>query len=181
MDKKIILLLAVVLTLFLTPLTGYADGDKLGLGVRGGLYKSTDAESMILYGGAQVRWKLFPAMSVEGTIDYRPAESYPGNRKITSYPFLVSALFYLMPGANFSPYLLGGLGWYYSKIEDNSGSSTGYTPGFHVGAGLDIPLNPNLVFNADFRYFFLNYGDQKVDDLKTDGYIISAGLTFYLW
>ena len=181
MDKKIIFLTAIVLTLFLIPLTGYADSGKFGLGVRGGLYKSNDADNMILYGGAQVRWKLFPAMSLEGTLDYRPSESYPNNRKITSYPLLVSALFYFMPGASFSPYVLGGVGWYYSKIEDSSGSSTAYTPGFHLGAGLDIPLNPNIVFNADLRYFFLNYGDQKVKDLNANGYIISAGVTFYLW
>jgi opacity protein-like surface antigen len=181
MSKRNIFLTAFVLTLFLIPLTGYADSGKFGLGVRGGLYKSNDADNMLLYGGAQVRWKLFPAMSLEGTLDYRASESYPNNRKITSYPLLVSALFYLMPGASFSPYVLGGVGWYYSKIEDSSGSSTAYTPGFHVGAGLDIPLNPNIVFNADLRYFFLNYGDQKVKDLNANGYIISAGLTFYLW
>ena len=80
-----------------------------------------------------------------------------------------------------SPYVLGGVAWYYSRIEDSAGSSTAYTPGFHAGAGLDIPLNPDIVFNADIRYFFLNYGDQKVKDLNANGYIISAGLTFYLW
>jgi opacity protein-like surface antigen len=120
-------------------------------------------------------------MSIERPVDYRATESYPNDRKITSYPFLVSALFYPMPGANFSLYILGGLGWYISKIEDSAGSSTAYTPGFQVGAGLDIPLNPNLVLNADLRYFLLNYGDQKVNDLKTNGFIISAGVTFYLW
>jgi opacity protein-like surface antigen len=181
MDKKFIFLTAIVLTLFLIPLTGYADSGKFGLGVRGGLYKSNDADSMILYGGVQARWKLFPGMSLEGTFDYRPSESYPGNRKITSTPILASALFYLMPGGKISPYLLGGVGWYYAKIEDSSGSNTTYTPGLHLGGGLDIPLDPNIVFNADIRYFFLDYGDQKVKNINTNGYIISAGVTFYLW
>jgi opacity protein-like surface antigen len=181
MTKKILLITAVVITLFLIPLTGFAESGKLGLGVRGGLYKSNDSTSTILYGGVQARWKVFPALSIEGAFDYRPSESYPDNRKVTSYPILVSALFYLMPGAKFSPYLLGGVGWYYSKIEDNEGSSTTYTPGLHLGGGLDIPLSHDVTFNADIRYFFMNYGDQKVKDLNMDGYIISAGLTFYLW
>ena len=181
MNKKIIFLAAIVLSLFLTPLTGLADSGKFGVGVRGGLYKTNDADSMMLYGGAQVRWKIFPGMSIEGTLDYHASESYPNNRKITNYPLLVSALFYLMPDAKFSPYLLGGVGWYYSTIEDSTGSSTAYTPGFHLGVGLDIPLDPNIVFNADVRYYFLNYGDQKVKDLNANGYIVSAGLTFYLW
>jgi opacity protein-like surface antigen len=181
MDKKFIFLTAVVLTLFLIPLTVYADSGKIGLGVRGGLYKSTDADSMILYGGAQVRWKLFPGMSLEGTLDYRPSESYPNNRKITSIPLMATALFYFMPEAKLSPYLLGGVGWYYAKIEDSSGSSTAYTPGLHLGGGLDIPLDHNIVFNADVRYFFLDYGDGKLKGLSTNGYIFSAGVTFYLW
>lgn len=181
MDKRFIVLTAILLALFLTPLTVSADSGKLGIGVRGGLYKSNDADNMLLYGGVQARWKIFPAMSIEGTFDYRPSESYSNNRKITNYPILASALFYLMPGAKVSPYVLGGVGWYYSKIEDSAGTNTTYTPGLHVGAGIDIPLSPDIVINTDFRYFFLNYGDQKVKDLNTDGYIISAGLTFYLW
>ena len=71
--------------------------------------------------------------------------------------------------------------WYFLKIEDNSGSSTRFTLGWHLGGGIDFPLNPDVVFNADIRYYFLNYGDDKVKDLNMDGYIISAGLTFYLW
>ena len=86
-----------------------------------------------------------------------------------------------MPGANFSPYLLGGVGWYFSKIEDRSGSSTWFTPGLHLGGGIDLPLNPSVVFNADIRYYFLRYSDDRAKNLNTDGFLISAGLTFYLW
>ncbi|MBI4765753.1 MAG: outer membrane beta-barrel protein [Deltaproteobacteria bacterium] len=181
MNKPCFLITALAIALLLIPLAGFADSGKFGLGLRGGLYKSNDADNTILYGGVQARWKVFPALSIEGTLDYRPSESYPNNRKVTSYPILVSALFYPMPGAKYSPYLLGGAGWYYSQIEDIAGSSTTYTPGLHLGGGLDIPLSPALVFNADIRYYFINYGDQKVKDLNMDGTIISAGLTFYLW
>jgi len=181
MDKKTFFLTVLFLTLFLTPLTGYSDSGKFGVGFRGGLFKSNDAENLKLYGGLQARWKVFPALSLEGTFDFRQEESYPGGRKITSYPFMASALFYLIPGAKISPYLLGGLGWYYAKIEDSSGSSTTNTVGAHLGGGLDIPLSPEICFNTDLRYYLLNYGDQKVKDLKTDGYIISAGFTFYFW
>jgi len=175
------LFITVFLALFLAPLTGYSESGKFGLGVRGGLYKSTDADSYKVYGGVQARWRVFPAMSLEGTFDYRSSESYPDNTKVTSYPILASALFYLIPGAKISPYLLGGLGWYYSKIEDSSGSSTTNKPGIHLGGGLDIPLSPDISFNADLRYYFLDYNDQKLRDLKTNGFIISAGITFYLW
>ncbi len=180
MNKKIVLLSAIIISLFLIPLTGNAEG-KFGLGPRAGLVKSNDASGLSLFGGGQIRWKIFPAMSLEGTFDYRAEESYSNNRKINTFPILTSALFYPVPGAKISPYFLGGVGWYFSKIEDSSGSSTWFTPGLHLGGGLDFPLNPNLVFNVDIRYYFLNYGDDRVKNLNTDGFIISAGLTFYLW
>jgi outer membrane protein W len=181
MGKKIIFLTVLLLVLFLVPLTGYSESGKLGLGVRGGLYKSTDADNYNVYGGIQARWRLFPAMSVEGALDYHPTDSYPDSRKITSYQLLASVLFHIIPGAKISPYLLLGLGWYYSQVEDSGGSNTVYTPGLHMGAGVDIPLTSDISFNTDIRYYFLNYDDQRVKDLKTDGYIISVGITFFLW
>lgn len=182
MNKKIIISIFILMGLFLYPLAGQADDwGKFGLGLRGGWYKANDGDDGKLHGGLQARWKIFPALAIEGSADYRAEESYPNNRKITSYPVLVSALFYLIPGAPVSPYLLGGVGWYYSKLEDSQGSTWSSDIGYHLGGGLDIPLSRNIVFNADLRYYFLDVGDQKVKDLKTDGYIVSAGLTFYFW
>ena len=172
----------LLLGLFLYPVVSRADdGGKFGVGIRGGWYKVLDANDGKIYGGLQARWKVFPALAIEGLVDYRPEETFPGNRKVTSYPVLVSALFYLIPGAPVSPYLLVGGGWYYSKVEDSQGSTYTNDFGAHVGGGLDFRLAPNVVLNADVRYYFLNYNDQKVKDLQANGYIISAGLTFYLW
>jgi len=181
MKLRMPLVFIALLTLCLVPMVASAEAGKFGIGARAGFYKSSDADGGKLYGGIQARWRVFPALSVEGSLDYRGREDYPGNKKITSYPLLATALFYPIPEAKYSPYLLAGLGWYYSKVEDPSGSNTDHTPGLHVGAGLDIPLSPEITFNADFRYYFLNYSDQRVKDLKTNGYIISVGMTFYLW
>jgi opacity protein-like surface antigen len=182
MKKKIIMFTFILIGLLLYPLMGSADEmGKFGLGFRGGWYKSNDADDGKLYGGFQARWRIFPALAIEGSIDYRTEESFPNNRKITNYPVLVSALFYLIPGAKVSPYLLGGVGWYYSELKDNLGTTYSNDFGAHVGGGLDIPLAPQVVFNADLRYYFLNFDNVKVKDLETNGYIISAGLTFYFW
>ena len=182
MNKKMVFLAVLFIGLFLYPLTGYSqEAGKFGLGVRGGWYESNDAEEGKLYGGIQARWKLLPALAIEGAVDYRSEESYPNNRKVTSYPVLVSALFYPIPDAKISPYLLGGVGWYYLKVKDNQGSNTTEDFGAHVGFGLDIPLSPNVVFNTDLRYYSLDINDQRIKDLDANGYIVSAGLTFYLW
>lgn len=182
MGKKTVILMVFFLALFLVPGVGHTEGaGSFGLGIRGGWYKSQDADEGKVYGGLQARWKIFPALALEGLVDYHPEQTFPNDRKITSYPVLVSALFYLIPGAPVSPYLLGGVGWYYSKVEDRQGSTWTNDFGAHLGGGLDIPLSSHVVFNADIRYFFLNFNDQKVKDLQANGYIASAGLTFYFW
>lgn len=182
MGKKTVVLMIFFLVLFLVPVVGHTEGaGSFGLGIRGGWYKSQDADEGKVYGGLQARWKIFPALALEGLVDYHPEQTFPNDRKITSYPVLVSALFYLIPGAPVSPYLLGGVGWYYSKVEDRQGSNWTNDFGAHLGGGLDIPLTSHVVFNADIRYFFLNFNDQKVKDLQANGYIASAGLTFYFW
>jgi hypothetical protein len=182
MKKKMVIFTLFLLGLVFYPIISHAEGaGSFGLGFRGGWYKAQDANDGTVYGGFQARWKLFPALAIEGLVDYHTEQSFPGNRKVTSYPVLVSALFYLIPGAQVSPYLLGGVGWYYSNVEDGQGSVWTNDFGAHLGGGVDIPLSPTIVLNADLRYYFLNFTDQKVKDLQANGYIVSVGLTFYLW
>ena len=72
-----VILTGLLLGLFLYPLVGQAnDGGKFGVGVRGGWYKVQDASDGKLYGGLQARWKLFPALAIEGLVDYRPEEPF---------------------------------------------------------------------------------------------------------
>lgn len=79
MNKRMMFLAVLLIGLFLYPLTGYSqEVGKFGLGVRGGWYKSNDAEDGALHGGIQARWKLLPALAIEGAVDYRSEESYPG-------------------------------------------------------------------------------------------------------
>lgn len=182
MKKKMVILILFLLGLVFYPVVSQAEGaGSFGLGFRGGWYKAQDANDGKVYGGLQARLKLFPALAIEGLVDYHPEQSFPGNRKVTSYPVLVSALFYLIPGAKVSPYLLGGVGWYYSKVEDSQGSTWTNDFGAHVGGGVDIPLSSKIVLNADLRYYFLDFNDQKVKDLEANGYIASVGITFYFW
>lgn len=182
MKKKMVILTIFFLSLVFYPVISHAEEvGSFGLGFRGGWYKAQDANDGTVYGGLQARLKLFPALAIEGLVDYHPEQSFPGNRKVTSYPVLVSALFYLIPGAQVSPYLLGGAGWYYSKVEDSQGSAWTNDFGAHVGGGVDIPLSSKIVLNADLRYYFLNLSDQKVKDLQANGYIASLGITFYFW
>lgn len=55
---------------------------------------------------------------------------------------------------SFSPYLLGGLGFYMPQFKDKDGntSEAKYTFGFNVGAGIDLRLNKRVVTGLMAQY-----------------------------
>jgi opacity protein-like surface antigen len=55
---------------------------------------------------------------------------------------------------SFSPFLLGGLGFYMPQIEESDGeiSDPKYTFGFNLGAGIDLRLNDKFVIGILSQY-----------------------------
>jgi hypothetical protein len=185
MKKTILTFMFLVLITGLYPVIGYTadvpaqpDPGSLGLGVRGGWYKIRDADEGKFYGGIQARWKVMPWLAIEGSVDYRAPSYYTGGRKITSYPFLLSALIYPMPKAFFSPYILGGGGLYYSHLE-NSTSYYNNAWGWHTGLGFDVPLYKRLILNVEARYTWVSFDENNFRDINANGYTVAAGLTYY--
>lgn len=68
---------------------------------------------------------------------------------------------------SFSPFLLGGLGFYMPQIRNNDGetSEAKYTFGFNVGAGLDLRLNNKVVTGVMAQ--FHNPFEIKQDETET--------------
>ncbi len=56
----------------------------------------------------------------------------------------------------FSPFLLGGLGFYMPQIKDSDGKTSDpkYTFGFNVGGGLDLRLNSKFVTGLIAQYHY---------------------------
>jgi len=156
----------------------------LGIGGRAGWLKSEDADDTSVYGGAHFRLRLLPILGFEGSIDYR-REKFDDDIEIRSYPVLASALLYLIPRGPIQPYLIGGVGWYFNRIEIKGGpDDETRRVGAHVGAGLDVPLTPQVVLNGDIRWIFLDVDSKEVRearrrDLNTDGWLATLGVTFY--
>ena len=159
---------------------------QVGIGGRMGALHSNDADDTNLYGGAQLRWRLGPILGLEGSIDYRREEFDHGAIEIRSYPVLVSALLYPIPLGPLQPYAIGGVGWYFSRVEIKNGPHDETNRfGAHVGAGLDLPIAPRVVLNGDVRWIFYDVDSKKVreerlKDLNTDGWLATVGITFYL-
>jgi opacity protein-like surface antigen len=128
-----------------------------------------DADSVRFF-GFQMR-ALGGRTGFELSID-RHTESFELlNEKVTETPIQASLLVRLSQGG-FSPYLLGGAGWYRRTIEpiegpEDSGESTTEF-GWHAGGGIEIIAGRHFGIHGDYRFTFLDFGG---DDDEDEGFI----------
>jgi len=157
------------------------------VGPRAGYYKSKDADEGQMYGGLTARLAL-GGLSIEGAVDYRQEKYEDGLMTMRSWPVQVSALLYPVPIV----YGLAGAGWYHTtldydqtKMEELGGTAipedeTTSTLGYHLGAGLEIPLS-NMKLTADVRYVFLNYDLDEIENLPETDHDFLAVTLGLLW
>ena len=131
-----------------------------------------DADALRFVGG-QVR--LLPArFGIEVSLD-RHSETFELlNQKVTETPIQASLLWRLGRG-RVTPFLLGGPGWYRLKVEaldgvaDQSVSTTEF--GWHAGIGLEARVGRHFGIHGDYRYTFLDFGDDDDDEDEDEGFI----------
>jgi len=86
------------------------------------------------------------------------------NQKFTETPIQASLILRMASG-KVAPFLLGGPGWYRRKVEALNGpsdlavSTTEF--GWHAGIGLEILPNRHFGIHGDYRYTFLDFGDDN--------------------
>jgi hypothetical protein len=155
--------LAAALFLVATPAAA-----QFGIGGRMAWVRSdadSDADSVRFTGG-QIRLGLSPRLGVELSMD-RHKESFELlNEEVTETPIQASLLLRLAGGA-FSPYLLGGPGWYRRSVEVIDGSDERVSSsefGWHAGLGLEIRMGRHAGVHGDYRYTFLDFGEDDDDD-----------------
>jgi hypothetical protein len=124
-----------------------------------------DVDSVRFTGG-QIRLGLSQRIGVEVSLDRRSESFELLNQKVTEYPIQASLLLRLA-GGRFSPYLLGGPGWYSRKVEPLEGPDVSVSTrdfGWHAGGGLEIRLGGHAGIHGDYRYTFLDFnGDDEED------------------
>ncbi len=188
--KKLLLFPLLILLIAAIPLATQAQIENtLGIGPRLGYYKAADAEEGNFYGGVQARLRLGPTLGIEGAVDYRAGQTYEfaGQELQTKFVPVTGSLMIFAPiSENFAPYGLAGVGAYYT-IYDAEGPITDeneneFNFGYHLGFGLELPINSNAALNVDYRYLFLNPDDneQNFEDADFSGNVFTAGLMFYL-
>lgn len=101
----------------------------------------------------------FPlGIRIDGAYNQFGAEGGGGNINVTS---VTGNLVYKMPATGFSPYLIGGAGWYRVAVKiDGLGTASENEFGFNAGAGLSMGLSGFDTF-IEARYNYVAVQDGK--------------------
>lgn len=182
MWKKILLS-----TGFIMLLSIHVSAQSIGFGPQIGYQKARNADQGNLMGGAALRFKLSPAIGVEGAINYRQEKYANDALTVRSWPIMATGLIYPIPFV----YGAMGFGWYnttldydqsnilFQDIEDNTQREVGW----HFGGGVELPVSATSKFTADIRYIFLDYKFEKIPGrggVDSNSYVITAGFLFGL-
>jgi len=128
--------------------------------------------------GGQVRAAIGRRTSIEVAFDLRTETSDLMTERVRDSPVQASVL--LFPTrAFFSPYLLGGIGWYSRRVQQLAGnevvsSITTRTVGPHAGFGAELRLGRRAGLHGDYRYTMLNYDDKG--EAPGSGGLLGIGL-----
>ena len=176
----------------------------IGVGLRYSVMKAdveagTEGES---FKGGQIRASLSTRTGLEVSLDRRSAANDPLTQRVRDYPLQASLLLFPVR-STFSPYVLGGIGWYTHRVEQIAAdtvvdSTTTRRFGSHAGFGAELRLGRHAGLHADYRYTFLRFGDddstesQNIRDSSNlfglsasrflpsyEGSMWTAGLTVY--
>lgn len=165
---------------------GFGLGGRMSM-VRGNIEASTSAERFF---GGQIRLPLSPRSSLEVSIDRRAETSEALTERVVELPIQGSLMIYPVR-TTLSPYLLGGVGWYTTKVEQRAAdvvtaSATSRRFGYHAGIGAELKIGRHVGAHGDYRYTFLNFGGDDDEEsllgrLKPsyEGSMWTAGLTLY--
>jgi len=188
--RYLIVLVVVSAAVYAGPSTASAQG--FGAGARmAWVTADSDADvDSVRFTGGQIRL-LSKRWGLEVSLD-RNSESFELlNQKVTETPIQASLLLRLGAG-KVSPFLLGGPGWYRRKVElinrpdDPDVENTEF--GWHGGGGLEILAGNHVGIHGDYRYTFLDFGDDDDDDDEGfvgrllpghRGSMWTLGVTFY--
>src|SRR5262245_5693871 len=145
------------------PLTLAAEEKTPGfsLGAVGGFLKAKGADRGTWFAGANARLRLIEILAAEASITFHQSRYESGDVIVTQYPVQLTAMLYIIPVGPIRPYILGGVGWYYTRIDykgalNANPDQTEHFFGVHLGGGAELMLTPTISLHADLRYIFVN-------------------------
>ena len=174
-----------------TPALAHA---QFGLGGRMSMIRTdvgTGTDAQRFFGG-HVRARMSPRTAVELALDRRTETNETLTERIVQTPVQASLLLFPF-GSTIAPYVLGGPGWYTTKLEtlvdrEATGSESTRRFGWHAGFGAELRLGRHTAAHADYRYTFLKFKDDGDEEESLalrrllpghEGSMWTAGLTLY--
>ena len=152
------------------------------LGAVGGYLKAKDADRGTWTGGVQARLRL-GHFAAEASITFHENNFENGDVVVAQYPVQLTAFLYILEKGPIQPYILGGVGWYYTRVEYRGAlnaipDDTDHTFGWHFGAGAELFLSPRVSINGDVRYIFIDPNTDKVVNEDFNYWQITFGINF---
>ena len=144
-----------------------AHAQGIGLGARMSMVRGDvqvdPAAAAQRFTGGQIRARISPRTSVEISIDRRSEVSTDLTQRVRDYPLQGSLLLFPIR-STFSPYVLGGVGWYTHAVDTMAAgkvleSASTRKMGYHGGFGAEIKLGRHAGVHADYRYTMVHFGD----------------------
>ena len=163
-----VLSLAILAVGGLLVATSPASAQGFGLGGRfAWVTRDVDVEDdRVRFYGGQMRL-LSRRWGFEVSLDRRSESFELLDQEVTETPIQASVLLRL-GSARATPFLLGGPGWYKREVkaldgpEDSGVSATEF--GWHAGGGLEVLISRHFGIHGDYRYTFLDFGDDEEDE-----------------
>lgn len=162
---------------------------RVGIGPLLGWQKSSSADNGSLIPGIALRLRVSNAIGLEGSISYRSEEYANGALSVKTWPIMITGMIYPLQ------YFYGalGIGWYNTsfdygdqQLSQTLTNNTQQNFGWHLGAGLEVPVTETINITSDIRYVLLNYdfGDLEraanSGDLISNFFVITLGASFRL-
>lgn len=122
-----------------------------------------DAAGRDRYTGGTLRLALSHKTALEIAADWRSTTNEDATLRVRDYPVQGSLLVYPWRGA-LAPYVLGGVGWYWQKLEAMAdgevlAEQTERRFGYHGGFGGELQLGRRASLFLDYRYRFIQFGE----------------------
>ena len=149
-------------------------------GGRASYFRPKGADAGTLSGGAQLRGHVTSVVALEASADYRQ-NRFEGTI-VDVYPAQLSLLLYLAPQWPVSPYALGGVGWYFTRIRSNNSTINRYGP--HAGGGLEIALARHWSIDGSYRYLWTQSltapttASPAGKNFSDNGFMLTAALNY---
>ncbi len=131
--------------------------------------------------GGFFRARMSPRSAFELSLDYHSVTSPAGtgSMRVVEYPLQTSLLLYPVR-STFGVYVLGGLGWYWQKVQvfdiAGVGGGTSRRFGYHAGLGGELEMGRHVAIHLDYRYTMIGTGDEPQGCSSCSGAVPIPGL-----